>query len=177
MSISNKTTLTADPGKPELFISREFDSPRDLVFKAFTDPKLYVQWMGPRGYKMKLTRFEPRSGGSWRFIHTDMSGKDHAFHGVFHEVLEQERIIDTFEYEGLPESGHVSLETVKFEALPGERTRVTTRSVFQSVADRDGMIQSGMKKGVDESHERLDELLARLEKRLLSRASGAVSGR
>jgi uncharacterized protein YndB with AHSA1/START domain len=155
----NKTILTAEPGKQEIFVTREFDAPRELVFKAYTDPKLYVQWLGPRGYSMRLETFEPKSGGSWRFIHKDKDGKEYGFHGVNHEVLAPERIIDTFEFEGQPEAGHVCLETVRFEALPGSRTRVTTQNVFQSVADRDGMVESGMEHGVVDSHERLDELL------------------
>ena len=108
---------------------------------------------------MKLETFEPTSGGRWRYIHTDPQGNEFGFHGVNHEVLAPERIIGTFEFEGLPEAGHVVLETARFEELPGGRTRVTTQSVFQSVADRDGMVQSGMERGVVDSHERLDELL------------------
>jgi hypothetical protein len=82
------------------------------------------------------------------------------FSGSFHEVAGPERLIQTFEYEGLPEKGHVALETSRFEALPGNRTRVVIHSVFQSVADRDGMMMSGAETGVREGHERLDELLA-----------------
>ena len=81
-----------------------------------------------------------------------------------HEVLPPERIIDTFEFEGLPETGHVILETAKFEALPGNRTKLTSQSVFQSVEDRDRMMQSGMEEGVNESYERLDELLEKMQK-------------
>jgi uncharacterized protein YndB with AHSA1/START domain len=160
----NKTVITTEPGKQEIFITREFDAPRELVFKAYTDPKLYVQWLGPRDLTMKLETFEPTSGGRWRYIHKDQQGNEFGFHGVNHEVLVPERIIGTFEFEGLPETGHVSLETVKFEALPGGRTRVTTHDVFQSVADRDGMVQSGMERGVVDSHERIDELLEKLQK-------------
>lgn len=160
----NQTILVAEPGKQEVFVMREFDAPRKLVFKAFTDPKLYVQWLGPRGYGMKLETFEPRSGGSWRYIHTDPQGNQFGFHGVNHEVLPPERIIDTFEFEGQPETGHVMLETVKFEELPGGRTKVTTQSVFQSVADRDGMVQSGMERGLVDSYERLDEVMEKLQK-------------
>lgn len=156
----NKTTITAEPGKQELFITREFDAPRELVFKAHTDPDLFVQWMGPRGLTTNLETFEPVSGGRWRFIQQDQDGSEYAFHGVFHEVS-PERTIQTFEYEGLPESGHVTLETMTLEALPNGRTKLTAQSVFQSVADRDGMIESGMEYGVNEGYARLDELLAK----------------
>ncbi|SNQ61713.1 SRPBCC domain-containing protein [Candidatus Methanoperedens nitratireducens] len=95
----------------------------------------------------------------WRYIHKDKDGNEYAFHGVYHEVTAPERLIDTFEFEGLPEKGHVTLETAKFEALPGDRTKLTAQVVFQSVADRDGMLQSDMEKGLNESYGRLDELL------------------
>ncbi len=158
----NKTVITAEPGKQELFITREFDAPRELVFKAFTDPELYVQWLGPRGYTMKLVTFEPTSGGRWRYVQMDQHGNEFGFHGVNHEVLAPERIIGTFEFEGLPESGHVLLETVQFEELPGGRTRITGHSVYQTVEDRDGMVQAGMESGTVDSYERLDELLEKL---------------
>jgi uncharacterized protein YndB with AHSA1/START domain len=158
-NMANKTTIKAEPGKQELFIIREFEATRDLVFKAHTDPELYVQWVGPRELTMALDKFEPRAGGSYRYIHKDRDGNEYAFHGVNHEVLAPERIISTFEFEGLPEKGHVVLETVRFEALPGGRTGLTVQSVFQSVADRDAMIQSGMESGVTEGYERLDGLL------------------
>jgi len=159
MTKNNKTTITAEPGKQEILITREFDAPRELVFKAFTDPEIYVQWLGPRELTMTLETFEPRSGGSWRYIHKDNDGNEYAFHGVNHEVLAPERIIGTFEFEGLPEAGHVILDTARFEMLPGNRTKLSIQSVFQSVADRDGMLQSGMERGVNDSYECLDELL------------------
>jgi len=161
MASKNRTQITAEPGKQEIFITREFDAPRELVFKAHTDPELYVRWLGPRELEMILERFEPRAGGSYRYIHKDQAGNEYAFHGVNHEVLEPERLISTFEFEGLPEKGHVILGTVRLEALPGGRTRLTSQSVFQSVADRDGMLQSGMERGVNEGYERLDDLLAK----------------
>ncbi len=161
---NSKTTITAEPGKQEIIITREFDAPWELVFKAFTDPKLYIQWLGPRRLTMMLEIFEPRNGGNWRYIHKDQEGNEFAFHGVYHEVTPPERIIDTFEFEGLPEKGHVALETARFEELPGNRTKLTSQSVFQSVADRDGMLQSGMDEGVNDSYDRLDELLEKMQK-------------
>lgn len=155
----NKTKITAEPGKQEFFITREFDAPRELVFRAHADPKLYAQWVGPRGLTMTIEKYESRNGGSWRYISKDKDGNEYGFHGVNHEVLPPERLIGTFEFEGLPEKGHVALNTARFEELPGGRTRLVIQSVFQSVADRDGMMQSGMEKGVNEGYERLDELL------------------
>ncbi|HUE98098.1 MAG TPA: SRPBCC family protein [Anaerolineales bacterium] len=159
----NKTVVTVEPGKQELFIIREFDAPRELVFRAHTDPELYVQWLGPRDLTMSLGTFEPVSGGRWRFIQTDKDGNEFGFHGVHHDVTVPERIIGTFEFEGLPESGHVILETTKFEALPDGRTRVTTQSVYQSVQDRDGMVAAGMESGVVDGFERLDEILEKMK--------------
>ena len=108
----------------------------------------------------QVDTMEVKTGGRWRFVQHDGNGKEFAFHGVYHEVTPPERIIDTFEFEGLPEKGHVSLETLMLESLAGNRTKLTTIAVFQSVADRDGMAQSGMEKGVNESYDRLDELFA-----------------
>jgi uncharacterized protein YndB with AHSA1/START domain len=108
---------------------------------------------------MILETFEPHSGGRYRYIHKDEKGNEFGFHGVFHEISE-ELMIQTFEFEGLPEPGHVTLDTMRLESLPGGRTRVTIQSLFQSVSDRDGMVQSGMERGVNEGYERLDEILA-----------------
>ncbi|HJS17258.1 MAG TPA: SRPBCC family protein [Anaerolineales bacterium] len=161
MSAKNKTTIKAEPGSQEMFITREFDAPRALVYKAHVDPDLYIQWLGPRGYEMVLESFEPISGGKYRYIHKDKDGNEFAFHGVFHEMSE-ELMIQTFEFEGLPERGHVVLDTMRLEELPDNRTRVTIQSIYQSVEDRDGMIQAGMESGMNEGYERLDELLAKM---------------
>ena len=157
MPSNNKVTVTAEPGGQELFITREFDAPRELVFKAHIDPKLYVQWLGPHGYEMILETFEPVTGGKYRYIHKDKDGNEYGFHGTFH-TMSLDGMVQTFEFEGYP--GHVSLDTMTLDALPGDRTKATIHSVFQSVSDRDGMIQNGMEKGVSEGYERLDELLA-----------------
>jgi uncharacterized protein YndB with AHSA1/START domain len=161
-----KTNITAEPGKQEIIIIREFDAPHELVFKAFIDPKLFVQWLGPRGFTTRLETFEPKNGGSWRYIQKDQGGNEFAFHGVNHEVTAPERIIGTFEWEGLPEKGHVVLQTTRFEELPGKRTKLIDQSVFQNVEDRDGMMQSdaNMEEGVNEMYDRLDELLEKMQK-------------
>jgi uncharacterized protein YndB with AHSA1/START domain len=161
MAAKNKTTVIAEPGKQELFITREFDAPCEFVYRAHTEPDLYIQWLGPRGYEMVLETFEPYSGGRWRYVHKDEQGNEFGFHGVFHEIS-PERMIQTFEFEGMPESGHVILDTMKLEALPGDRSRLTIHSVYQSVEDRDGMVQAGMETGVTQGYEKLDEVLANL---------------
>lgn len=165
MTKNKLTSIAAEPGTQEIVITRDFDAPRELLFKALTDPIHIPHWWGPRGLTTVVDKMEVRPGGMWRFVQHDADGKEFAFHGVYHEVTAPERIIDTFEFEGLPEKGHVILETVRLEVLPGDRTKLTTQSIFQSVSDRDGMLQSGIKVGVkvgaDEEYNRLDELLAR----------------
>src|SRR5258708_33330501 len=96
MADQNKTTIIAEPGKQEMLITREFDAPRELVFKAFTDPELYVQWLGPRRLTMMLATFEPRNGGRWRYIHKDQSGNEFGFHGVYIAGLPRLRVIGSF---------------------------------------------------------------------------------
>jgi uncharacterized protein YndB with AHSA1/START domain len=159
---AHPTNILAEPGKQEILITREFDAPRELVFKAFTDPELVPQWWGPRRLSTEVDKMDVRPGGQWRFINRDAEGNEYAFHGVYHQVLAPERVIDTFEFEGLPETGHVTLETMKLEELPGGRTRLITQSVFQSVADRDGMLESGMESGVNDTYDRLAELLKKM---------------
>lgn len=160
--MANETTITAEPEKLDYFITRDFEAPRDLVSKAFTNPELVIQWLGPSRLKMTIEKFESRDGGSYRYTHEDQNGNRFFFRGVNHEVLPPERIIGTFEFEGLPERGHVALQTARFEALAGGKTRVISQCVFQSVADRDAMLRSGMERGVKQGFERLDEVLASL---------------
>ena len=158
--MGNKTEIIAEPGKQELFIKREFDAPREAVFKAHVDPDIYIKWCGPRDLTMTIEKWEPYAGGSYRFTH-ERDGHKYGFQGVNHEVVEPERIIGTFEFDGLPERGHVLLGTTRFEELPGGRTRLVHQSLFQSVEDRDGMIASGMEGGVKDGYEKLDEILAK----------------
>lgn len=154
----NKVSVIAEPNKQELFITREFDAPRELVYKAHIDPTLFVQWLGPKDLGVILDVFEPVSGGKYRYINKDNDGNEYAFHGTFH-TMSEELMIQTFEYEGMPEPGHVTLDTSRLEKLPNNRTRITIHSVFQSVADRDGMVQAGMESGVTDGYEKLDTVL------------------
>ncbi|MFL5682096.1 MAG: SRPBCC family protein [Chloroflexota bacterium] len=154
-----KTQIDAPAGVPFIDITREFDAPRDLVFRAYSDPELIVQWLGPRKYTMDLESWEPRDGGTWRYTHSDDQGNSYGFHGVFHGDQTPDGMVQTFEFEGWP--GHVSLESIAFEERGG-KTLIRNHSVYQSVADRDGMIESGMEDGMNEGFDRLDELLAKL---------------
>jgi uncharacterized protein YndB with AHSA1/START domain len=155
----SKTEITAEPGVPQVIITREFDAPRDLVFRAFVEPDLLKQWLGPRSMTMTIDRYEPRDGGAWRYVHTDPEGQEYSFHGFFHGTPSPDAIVQTFEYEGAP--GHVQLDTVTLEDRGG-RTLARAVSSFQSVGDRDAMVESGMEWGVREGHDRLEELLAKL---------------
>lgn len=159
--MANKTIITAEPGKQELFITREFEAPRELVFKAYTEAELYEKWVGPDDLTMTVEKMDAFDGGSYRFLH-ERDGHIYAFHGIYHEVLSPERIIGTFEFDGLPEKGHVIMGTTKFEDLGNGRSRLVHQSVFQSVDDRDGMIASGMERGVTQGYDKLDTLLGTL---------------
>jgi uncharacterized protein YndB with AHSA1/START domain len=156
-----KTEFEIKPGTNEMTMTRVFDAPRELVFKAMTDPELIPKWWGPRDSWSKVDRMDVRSGGSWRFINGDSAGNEYGFHGVYHLVAAPERVIQTFEFEGVP--GHVALETMRLEDLGG-KTRMVQQSVFQSIEDRDGMVQSGMQKGATETNDRLAEVLVELAK-------------
>lgn len=155
-----KTQITAEAGKQELFITREFDAPRELVYKAHTDAGLIAKWLGPRDLNMRVDKYDARDGGEYRYVHYRTPEEEYGFRGVFHECIAPERIIQTFEFEGLPEKGHVCLETIRFEELPDNRTRLVIQDIFQSVEDRDGAIQSGMEHGINDSYMRLDDLIA-----------------
>ncbi|MEK7854861.1 MAG: SRPBCC family protein [Acidobacteriota bacterium] len=159
--MANKTVVTVEPGKQELFITREFDAPRELVFKAHVDPDIYVQWVGPKDLEMSIQKLDAFDGGTFEFTHK-RDGHSYRFFGSYHEVLAPKRIIGTFEFDGLPERGHVIMGKTSFEELPGNRTRLVHHSVFFSVADRDGMVQSGMERGVDDGYVKLDEVLESL---------------
>ena len=156
----SKTQITAEPGIPQVIIARDFGAPRDLVYRAHVDPELLVRWLGPRDLVTTIDHFDARNGGTWRYTQKDPQGNQYGFHGVFHGDPSPDAIVQTLEFEGVP--GHVCLQTVTFTEH-GDTTQMRTVVAFQSVEDRDGMVASGMEAGVQDSGERLDELLARLQ--------------
>ena len=156
----NATVTT--PTDREIHVERMFDAARERVLAAFTDPALIPAWWGPRGTTTVVDQMDVRPGGSWRFVMRDADGSETGFRGTYREVSPPERIVQTFEWEGMP--GHVSVETATFEDL-GERTKVTTSSLFHTTEERDGMLASGMERGLSETYARLDELLTRLAAR------------
>jgi uncharacterized protein YndB with AHSA1/START domain len=153
------TRIIAEPGQPFIDIERQFDAPRDLLFRAHVDPELLVQWLGPARYTMVVDRWEVRDGGSWRYVHRDADGSEFGFRGVFHGEPSVDGILQTWEFEGFP--GHVSLERLTFDERGG-RTTLRIHAVYQSVEDRDGLIASGMEGGMNEGYARLDALVGRL---------------
>jgi uncharacterized protein YndB with AHSA1/START domain len=153
------TKIEAPEGVLYIDISREFDAPRELLFRAYVEPELIKQWLGPRKYEMVIDRWEPRDGGRWRYLNRD-GDEEYAFHGVFHGPQSVDGMLQTFEFEGAP--GHVSLDKLTFEERAG-RTLVRTHSVFQSVEARDAMIAAGMSEGVEDGFNRLDDLIATLQ--------------
>lgn len=161
----NKTTLKVEAGKQEIFIFREFEAPRDLVFRTLTDPALLAQWMNPFNMTSEIHRYDAISGGAYRYTQTDPKGGKHLYFGAFHEVTAPERIIRTFEYLNLPERGHVHLDTFRLEALSGNRTRLTIHTVYPSVSDRNTATRPGMEQFIAESYNLLDQLLEKQQKK------------
>jgi uncharacterized protein YndB with AHSA1/START domain len=154
---TRETTIAADPAAPTILITREFDAPRENVFRAHVDPELVRRWLGPRRLEMDVHRWDCETGGAYRYTHRDESG-EYGFFGSFHEVRPSERIVQTFTFDGWPDA--VCLETMTFVDLGDGRCRLEGLSVFESVEARDGMLSSGMEHGLREAYEQLDELLA-----------------
>ena len=155
---THETQIISDPDVPLVRIIREFDAPPAKVFRAHTDPGLVAQWTGPRSLEMRIEHYDCRTGGSYRYVMT-RDGDEFGFHGCFHEVRPAEVIVQTFTFEGQPDS--VALERMVFEDLGDGRTRLTGTSLVDSFEGRDAFLASGMEQGVREGYERLDELLAR----------------
>jgi uncharacterized protein YndB with AHSA1/START domain len=148
------------PTDRDIHIERVFDAPRERVFATYTNPALIPEWWGPRGGTTVVDQMDVRVGGAWRFVIQNSDGSETGFRGTYREVTPPDRIVQTFEWEGMP--GHVSVETAEFEDLGDGRTRVITTSLFHTPEERDGMLASGMERGLNETYARLDELLARL---------------
>jgi uncharacterized protein YndB with AHSA1/START domain len=155
---THETQIVADTRVPLVRIIREFDASPEKVFRAHTDPALVTQWLGPRGVTMRIDHYDGRTGGSYRYVHVDQDGNEYGFHGSFHEVRPSELIVQTFSFEGVPDS--VALERLVIEDLGDGRSRLTATSLVDSFEARDAFLASGMEGGVREGYERLDELLA-----------------
>ena len=147
--------IITTPNNTEIRVERSFDAPRDLVFRAYTDPNLLLHWMGPRKYRMTIEQMDVRPGGRWHFTNIDTDGTRYGFHGEFREVVRPERIVQTWNFEGMPGE---SLQTALFQEHNG-RTTVTSIVKFERKEHRDGMLASDMESGMNEGYDRLDELL------------------
>jgi len=146
-------TVTAPNDQQIIMFSREFAAPAAQVFAAHTRGALIARWTGPKGATVNIEQFAARAGGRWRYTVSDGTD-EYRFHGVFHEVTPNERIVQTFEFEG-----HPSLEVRTFTDLDGGRSRVDGLSIFPSTAERDEMYQ-GMDQQMEADYTRLDEVLA-----------------
>ena len=155
------TNTSAPAGVPFIDLTRDFDAPRDVVFRAWTEPELVRQWLGPNRYEMVIDEYDVRDGGRYRYVHRDPDGNEYGFHGVFHGAPSADGFVQTFEFEGAP--GHVSLDKLVLEDLGNGRTRARIHSVHQSVEARDAMVASGMETGLNEGFARLDGLLETLK--------------
>ena len=150
--------LISTPSDREVRIERIFNASRERVWKAMMDPKLVAQWWG-RGNKLVIERMEVERGGHWRFVEHTPQGTQ-GFEGRYREVTPIERVSRTFEWDGMP--GHVAVETATLEDFGDGRTKLVSVSLFHTVEDRDGMLNSGMEGGVTQSYAALDKVLASL---------------
>jgi uncharacterized protein YndB with AHSA1/START domain len=154
-----EATIEAHPDLPLVEIVREFDAPPEQVYRAHVDPDLAMAWLGPRDITSRVEHWDARTGGSWRYV-SSRGEEEFGFYGSFHELRPGERIVQTFTYDGMPDS--VSLEVLTLEPLEGGRTRLRAVSVVESAEDRDAFVAGGMETGIVEGYEQLDDLLPTL---------------
>jgi uncharacterized protein YndB with AHSA1/START domain len=155
--MSNGLHLDIPAGVPWIDFTREFDAPVDAVFEAHSDPEKVVQWLGPNGTRMEITRWDFTTGGGYAYTHGNQHGT-FGFRGVFHTIRENDFALQTFEFDGAPDE--VALEFMWFEDLGGGRTRLRGRSIGRTVEGRDAMVESGMEQGMAQGYERLEALVA-----------------
>jgi uncharacterized protein YndB with AHSA1/START domain len=159
--ITRNNLTTTGPVEREMATTRLFDAPGKLVFKAYTDLNLIPQWWGPKRLTTTVVKMDVRPGGIWRFVQRESDGNEYVFNGMYHEIVPSKRLVYTFEFEGMP--GHVTVETVTFEEEHNAKTKLTSRSFFQTVEDRDMMVNLRVGGGAAESMDRLSELLKYLK--------------
>ena len=158
MDVETKDTLTmALSSDTVITITRMFNAPRELVFRAMTDAAMITQWWGPRMLRTIIDKLEPNTGGRWRFLQYDPEGNEFAFNGIFKQFEPPSRLVMTFEFE--PQAGHIIVNDSLLEDVGG-KTKLTLVSTYPSKAVRDGMLEQGMEWGMREGYERLDEVLA-----------------
>lgn len=155
--MSNPLNLEIPEGKPFIDFTREFDYPVSAVFAAHRDPAIVAQWLGPDGMRMDVEHYDFRTGGSYKYTHSDDSGT-YGFSGVFHTVRENEFAVQTFEFDGYPDV--VAMDYMRFESLDDGRCRLVGHSVYPTLEARDGMAASGMETGMSQGYNRLEQLLS-----------------
>ena len=154
--MERKTKINAEDGKQELTITREFDLPLELLFKAYADPEIVEQWMGT-----KVLKLENKKHGSYQFETTDPKGNKHGFNGVIHEFSENKKITRTFEMDNTPFP--VQLEFLEFEKLSDDTSKLNIHIVYKSGAYRDQMLQLPFAQGINMAHNRLQEIVNKLK--------------
>ena len=154
--MEQKTKIHAEDGKQELMITREFDLPLELLFKAYAEPEIVEQWMGT-----KVLKLENKKHGSYQFETTDPKGSKHRFNGVIHEFSPNRKITRTFEMENTPFDAQ--LEFLEFEQLTDDTSKLTMHIVYRSVALRDEMLQLPFAQGINMAHNRLQNILTKLK--------------
>jgi uncharacterized protein YndB with AHSA1/START domain len=156
MTVLSNAHISADPEVPVIHITRDFAATPEQLFRAHTDPTLFVQWIGPDSLTSTVEYWDARSGGNWKYVMT-RDGDEFVFFGCFHEVSPN-RIVQTFTFAGSPDQ--VALETMTIEDLGDGRTRLHGKSLCDSFADRDAWLASGMESGVNEGYAKLERMLA-----------------
>jgi len=154
--MEQKTKIIADDGKQELVITREFDLPLELLFKAYAEPKIVEEWMGT-----KVLKLECKKHGSWQFETTDPKGNKYGFNGVIHEFIPNRKIIRTFEMDNTPFG--VQLEFYEFEKLTDDTSKLNMHVIYESVAQRDGVLQLPFAKGINMAHDRIQDIVSKLK--------------
>jgi uncharacterized protein YndB with AHSA1/START domain len=153
--MEQKTKINAEAGKQELVITREFDLPLELLFKAYVEADIVEQWMGT-----KVLKLENKKHGGYQFETTDHKGNKYAFNGVIHEFSPNRKITRTFEMENTPFG--VQLEILEFEKLTDNTSKLNMHTIYESVAHRDQVLKVGMAQGINMAHNRLQDVLSKL---------------
>jgi uncharacterized protein YndB with AHSA1/START domain len=156
MTMERKTKIDAEVGRQDLLITREFDLPLELLFKAYVDPEIVEQWMGT-----KVLKLENKKHGSYQFQTTDPKGNKHGFNGVIHEFSVNQKITRTFEMENTPFA--VQLEFLEFEKLTPDTSKLKMHVVYRSVSHRDQMLQLPFAQGINMAHNRLQDITGKLK--------------
>jgi uncharacterized protein YndB with AHSA1/START domain len=154
--MEQKTKINAEDGKQELVITREFDLPLELLFKAYEEPEFVEQWMGT-----KVLKLESKKHGSYQFETTDPKGNKHGFNGTIHEFIPNQKIIRTFEMQNTPFG--VQLEVYEFEKLTDDTSKLRMHVIYESVAQRDEVLKLPFKQGINMAHNRIQDILSKLK--------------